>query len=167
MLPQWYQKPKGIEEGCIIFLFSKNISLGSSNAFFSMSFRHKVAEINASKDFSHATCPTMEPYFLCFLTFFIKKAKFSNIQIDRSQWIFIEMTSKKVRWNRQDLYGKWPKYCHTKTDPPLRGGVRSYGLRTIYQKNIFSPNNPKNTFLNFFWHSETGKHDFSIWNYFL
>ena len=44
MLPQWYQKPKGIEEGCIIFLFSKNISLGGSNALFPKSFRQKLAE---------------------------------------------------------------------------------------------------------------------------
>ena len=97
MLPQWYQKPKGIEEGCIIFLFSKNISLGGSNALFPKSFRHKVAEIDASQDSSETIYPTLGPYFLIFLTFFVKKSKFSSIQIDRSQRIFIEMTSGKVR----------------------------------------------------------------------
>ena len=39
------------------------------------------------------------------LDFFAKKnPKFSNIQIDRSQRVFVERTSEKVRWNRQDLY---------------------------------------------------------------
>ena len=55
--------------------------------------------------------------------FYAKKTKSWNIQISRSQSIFIERTSEKVRWNLQDLYFSKIKQFNTLPQFPLVSGT--------------------------------------------
>ena len=76
--------------------------------------------------------------FICGFCFFLrKKPKFSNIQIDLSQRVFVERTSEKVRWNRQDLYFSKIKKLYILPQFPLVSGTIEEAFLSKFFKNSY------------------------------